>query len=713
MAARRTLDGHPVVTMCNPTMDLFSLRKAAHRLMVRGAVVAACLWPVAQGWALSIGQARGIALIGRPLDMVIPLALDTGADSASCLEPEVFYGDSRVSPGRVSSQLDIASPTQGAVRIRSEALVDEPVVTVYLRVGCEQKITRRFVLFAERPADSIVPAAPAAQAAPAVPAQAAQAAPITRAAAAEAAAATPLAPASAASKKAAAAPAEAAAPPARASARARREPPPAKARAEARPAPKAAPRARLQLEPLDLTAERDPRLKSTQAIDVLPESSPQQRAQAAALWQALNAQPEDFLRSTQRLQALEGDLKLLRDAVTRNSTSLTEVRGELVKAREERYANPLVYGLAVALLAALALAAFLWRGARSAGTVGRDWWRGSGAARTTGYGDEPSRAGRPTDAAAPITSPSPPRPASAPAHVSAPAPVRTPAPREKTPDFRVSLEAAEKAHARTLSAGAVPRVSGRGEFADFHNSLSSGPRSVKAEELHDMQQQADFFVSLGEYERAIEVLRAHIYVNPGTSALAWLDLLGIFHQLGRRKDYEWVRGEFNRVFNAQAPAFEAYGEDAEGLEGYEQALSRIVALWPSSKVLDVLEESIFRKPGAEGGEAFSLEAYRELLLLHGIGKEVIEAGDAPVDFVTSSQPSTGFSKTSLEALSARLLGPTPVLPAGALDINLDEPPPPSSDFIQVGAPPAKPPLDEGTVDFDLPEIDYQLPKKKN
>jgi len=54
-------------------------------------------------------------------------------------------------------------------------------------------------------------------------------------------------------------------------------------------------------------------------------------------------------------------------------------------------------------------------------------------------------------------------------------------------------------------------------------------------------------------------------------------------------------------------------------------LSRITALWPTPKVLDVIEESIFRKPG-QGSQTFDLEAYRELLMLYAVAKELVDDG---------------------------------------------------------------------------------------
>jgi hypothetical protein len=257
----------------------------------------------------------------------------------------------------------------------------------------------------------------------------------------------------------------------------------------------------------------------------------------------------------------------------------------------------------------------------------------------------------------------------------------------------------------------------RPDAMDFAASQVESLRSVKAEELHDIQQQADFFVSLGEYDQAIEVLRSHINVYPETSAIAWLDLLEIYHKLQRREDYESTRQEFHSVFNAVAPTFESYREQAEGLQAYHGALSRIVALWPSPKVLDVIEESIFRKPGQEGSEAFGLEAYRELLLLYHIGKDVIEEGESLADFGPSSGSRPDFSHTSIHPLSASIAASkrkytleedatvTDFANLG-LDINLDDAPPPTAELAEIGS--EDPTGDwhhSNMVDFDLPDID--------
>ncbi len=226
----------------------------------------------------------------------------------------------------------------------------------------------------------------------------------------------------------------------------------------------------------------------------------------------------------------------------------------------------------------------------------------------------------------------------------------------------------EVKHISALSGGdSMPPLSRR-DGADFAMSMTHPSRAVKAEELFDVQQQTDFFVSLGQHEQAIEVLRSHIDDSGETSALVYLDLFNLYHQLKREADYEALRENFNQRFNGKIPAFEFCNDSSPGLEAYQVALSRIEALWPSPKVLDIIEESIFRRPDA-GAEPFDLEAYRELLMLYSVAKEIIHPDmdarlkkskfylpDSPAD---DDSRTTKFVSTSIQPLSASVVGMSP------------------------------------------------------
>jgi len=576
----------------------------------------------ANALAASLGRVRGAAIVGGPLDVTLSAQLD-GAENPSsvCLSAEVFFGDSQISPDKVRTSI---SPGAGAgevlVRIRTTVVLDEPVVTLYAREGCQQKNSRKYVLLAEMLGDNSVPVpstfvqAPAVAAAgTAAPSQAgpSKAKPQTRPSTAMASSLTM--------------------PPAR---RVGKQAPP--------PAPVRKPGPRLQLAPVDLAAERDPALRASPELLTLPSADAQQRASAAALWQALNAQPQDMVRDSQRLKSLESDVAAMLAQSRKTEQAVTDLRGQLEQARQERYSNWLVYALGAVLLLALLAAGFFWRRDRQHALRLSHWWdKEAGQGKASGFADETGPASRSAGLA--------------------PAPM---------PAVDLDLDALQFESTRKLPASRPAEPVDRPEFLPSLGGLSGMPRIVNAEELFDVQQQADFFVSLGHPDKAVDVLRLHIMDNVETSALVYLDLFDLYHSLGRKDDYDALRKDFHRMFNAQVPAFDDYAMDTHGLEYYVAALTRIESLWPTPKVLDVLEESIFRKPDSRS-EVFSLAAYRELLLLHSIAKKIVTLPAEPGE--GAGAPAPGAPSLAAALPQASSFGPTNILPLSA---RLQEAPPP-------------------------------------
>jgi len=181
----------------------------------------------------------------------------------------------------------------------------------------------------------------------------------------------------------------------------------------------------------------------------------------------------------------------------------------------------------------------------------------------------------------------------------------------------------------------------------FRTSRSGALRTVGVQELVDVHDKADFFLSIGETEQAVRVLETHVHDQVETGALAWLDLLELYHALGRRPQFDRLRATFRQRFAAQVPDFDQFGQATGTLDAYDRALDRIVALWPSPKVLEVIDESIFRKEGKAGGEPFSLAAYRELVLLRHIARDM----NPDLQAETRGANST-FADTAVEALNA-------------------------------------------------------------
>lgn len=623
----------------------------------------------ADSLALSLGRMRGATIVGRPLDATLSVQLDASEGLASvCAAVDVFFGDGQVPASKVRTTTS-AGPGAGEalIRIRTTSVLDEPVVTLYVQEGCLQKNTRKYVLLAEALADNTLPTlsipAPATPQSPVVPGvhDARGGVAVRHAGDGPAESAATAGARKAAKTKSQAGSTGADALPqtgVRISAMTPLTAP--SARQASRPAVEAArpSRSRLKLDPIDLSIDRDPVLRSSPELLTVPSADAGQRVAAAALWQALNAQPQDMARDSQRLKSLEADVAGMLAQGRKTETAITELRGQLEQARGERYANGLVYALGAFLVLAFAAAVSLWMRGRPHKRLGRGPW----------WGGEPADGGtRGLESGFTIAA------ATALQSTAAGDAAGEGLSQKQVVDLNLDEPYSENPGKKAMPKPATPaRPRESREHPEFLPSLSGMPRIVNAEELFDVQQQADFFLSLGNTDKAVEVLLHHITDNVETSALVYLDLFDLYHKLGRRDDYDALRTDFHRMFNAQVPAFDDYAMDSHGLEFYVAAVTRIESLWPTPKVLDVLEESIFRKPDSRS-EVFSLAAYRELLLLHSIAKKIIAPSvgfPEPIASVKASALITSaalphvssFGSINIQSLSAQRQEMPPPLP---------------------------------------------------
>ena len=581
--------------------------------------------------AMSLGRHTGAALIGRPLDMSVQAVLEAKDDAASvCLEADVFYADTKLDRSRIriTFEKSASAPQQALIRIRSTVLIDEPVVTLYLRAGCQQKIERRYVILAELVSES-VPDRSTTPPMPSVvsirPAERMPAASVNN-------------------------------PPLASKPKNQRTPFATKDNQNAAPA-----KPRLKLEPLDLAVERNPQLKASAELLSMPAANPQERAAASALWRALSAQPQDILRDNEKLQTLENSVGGIQAQSQKTQLTINDLNVKLQQAQADRYANALVYLLVALLLVAMVGLAFLLRNRLSRQRTepgDRPWWRKNDAYQSlqaAWVDSSPSHDQHKSEAGRFVAT-------------------------QKAPlvdvdvDFDLNPASLRSGDARpAVSANFVDSMSNdpKDKFG-FGLSLLQPTRAVNAEELFDVQQQADFFVSIGQHEQAIELLRSHIVENPETSALVYLDLFNLYHQLERLSEYDALRASFNQRFNTQIPPIELYNDKNLGLESYQLALSRIQALWPSPRVLEIIEESLFKQSDITA-EAFNLEAYRELLLLYSVAKDIIST--EPKTVIVTAGDKFDLSDQTIDSADSRpaFFVPTAIQPLpGSVDENQQE-----------------------------------------
>lgn len=611
--------------------------------------------------ALTLGRARGAAIVGKPLSLSVPISAASDESLVDlCFEADVFYGDNKVDGSKVTLTSDPAVAGQTwQVRVVSSLPVDEPVVTLNLRSACSAKASRRFVILADVAVEAPLvigganqPFAGAAKPEGQIPVETFPTTNLGRFPSASNSN-------SRAEEK----------PKSQRNVRAASKESAAVSNGELKRAQ--ANKARLKLAPLDLYPERDPLLKTSPELLSSPTDDIQKRVEAAALWRALNLTPDDVLRDATRLQLLEKNVQKLTDSSGINQRQINDLLARLERAEGERYRNPLVFGLGAIILLLAAGGAWLVLRQRYQ-TEGSPWWRAEpnsedGPESVPGAGERVatsleqlggSLGGLGVNRQV------------APSVESATGAVDI----DLELDFSSLDQSDIDVKAEATGASSKNSLDGAGH-KDFSHSLSAGLRAVNTQEMLDIRQQAEFFMTLGQYDDAIALLEGHVADSVEFNPSIYLDLLKIFHTLSRKEEFDRYRSEFNAVFSGQVPGYADFLQVGKDLEEYPDLCTELIRLWPSREALEFLESCLVRQPGVNSRVLVDLEAFKELLLLHAIGSRLVGALDgAPATFSPS--------KSLAQELQVFHTGPAPInvtlpmIAAGSLvevDLELDMP----------------------------------------
>jgi hypothetical protein len=554
--------------------------------------------------AINLGRARGAAWIGQPLELTVPVQMDPGQTVAGlCAEADVFQADSKVDSSRVQVIVEPTANAEAAqIKVISTAIVEEPVVTVYLRSGCDAKTTRRYVLLADYPNEGVATAprnnaetvAPIPTLKPAEAVALANSPPVTQTTAQPSASPAEASQAAAAlsSKREAGNTAKAGvrpiAPDHSATGSAPTPGKPASVTGTSAAVgnagkPNPSPGARLKLDPVESLAEKIRSLEASSA------------GTAAA---------DEMARDNQRVLQLQRDVKALLEQSAKNEASLLAMREKLERAESDRFPAMLVYVLIALVLVCLAAIALLW-------TRRNDIRR---------WNDDADPMPAQT---VPIASPAVADPVQVPASSSA-----------------IAAAQAGQVTADAQDAVSVNHVEFEGRsFSDFMNLDATQLQPVapsatlpgdypeeklihvdfNSESIFDLRQQADFFTKLGKPQQAIEGLETRIRVNGTDCPTLYLDLLSIASEHDLKTDFRDFREEFLKFFNANVPEFALFREEGRSLEAYAALTAQITALWSSpAAALDLLESCILRNLKLDRFDPFDLAAFKDLVFLHGI-----------------------------------------------------------------------------------------------
>jgi hypothetical protein len=175
------------------------------------------------------------------------------------------------------------------------------------------------------------------------------------------------------------------------------------------------------------------------------------------------------------------------------------------------------------------------------------------------------------------------------------------------------------------------------------------PQDISIEELLDVEQQAEFFLVLGQDDAAVDLLNSHVMSSGGASPMPYLKLLEIFRRIDDQASYERTRKRFNARFNGVAPEWGADPNAGRSLDGYPDLMRRLERVWPEPvDAMTELQTLMFRN---DSNLLFDLPAYRDIMLLFTIARDLHDSSaknsPMPVDVLLPLEPVPARADTPL------------------------------------------------------------------
>jgi hypothetical protein len=519
--------------------------------------------------ALGLGRPQIHSTLGKPLDASIPLTLAEGEQlSDSCVRGEVSAGEARVPAGLLQLRIE-GEPGQQRIRVQSLVLIDEPALRITLALGCPLRLTREFNAFIDPPASAVVTPAPAPAPAP-QPAMA----PMPR----------PLAEAS---------PAPA--------------PVPA-ARPRVRPKPRAT-GPRLVLERPEVLVAEAPR-PVRPASEPETELTPELEAQITQLEQTV-AQLRADIEARQRAEAAAAAAAASEAIPRAPEPAPAAAAAPVQSSRASPYRDPMTWLLTLGLSLLAGAAAFYisgWRDKRARRELA--YWRALHAAEGAGppaplppspgmappvMGDA---AALPDEGQHQITRPQP-RPMYWPPAAMGPATVASAVPS--------SMQATQPL---PTQAAAAPVLSQELTVAD---------------ELLDLLQQVDFLQLLGQQEAAADLLATRL-ARGNAGAMPYLLLMETCQQRGEPDVFAELARQFEQRFGTMAPRWAQSLARGQSLDASPSVIAHLQVVWSDPAAAMQMLQDLLARGAGPGTPHFDLPAYRDLLTLYSVARDLFETG---------------------------------------------------------------------------------------
>ena len=148
-------------------------------------------------------------------------------------------------------------------------------------------------------------------------------------------------------------------------------------------------------------------------------------------------------------------------------------------------------------------------------------------------------------------------------------------------------------------------------------------QSIHIEEISDAMQEAEFWLSIKDPQRAIEILEPQSMNDHPSTPVMWLLLLDLYRMVENRDKYNQLRTRFKQKFNSNILEYSESPrpDTVKFLCDFEHLTSKLTAFWNTNYILPFLESLLVDdREGERVG--FELSVYQDILMLIAISKEL-------------------------------------------------------------------------------------------
>ncbi len=164
-----------------------------------------------------------------------------------------------------------------------------------------------------------------------------------------------------------------------------------------------------------------------------------------------------------------------------------------------------------------------------------------------------------------------------------------------------------------------------------HHDANAEIGLFEVEEISDVTQEAEFWISVNNLDKAIEILETQTQQETQDSPAPWLYLLDLYRMSQNEEKYRQLQQGFAALFNAHTPDYNddpAMTEERH-LEDYPHITKKINELWNDDSIITFLRSLLLVDPTRDKRAGFDLSVYREILLLIGIAQEIVNRRAEP------------------------------------------------------------------------------------